>query len=155
MELAVGRRARRVVADQVIGAAVPRDLTHAGDKVVAVHDGAAVGIFGERPQRIHRRAQILRIGLKADPLIDVELEARQTARVDRINRHVVAIRRVENLSQIGLDVDVGRPRCALFGRVADTGLRIERVRIAGSRHRRVGVPHLRRHHVAVSLADDD
>ena len=45
VELAVGRRLRRVVADQVVGARVARDLLHADGEIVAIDDRAAVGVL--------------------------------------------------------------------------------------------------------------
>src|SRR5205814_512183 len=61
VELAVGRRLRRVVADQVIRARIARDLLHAGGDIVAVHDGAAVGLLGQRAQRVLRRREIFAV----------------------------------------------------------------------------------------------
>ena len=41
-------------------------------------------------QRVHRGVQILRVGLQAHALVDVELEHRQAARIDGVNGDVVA-----------------------------------------------------------------
>src|SRR3978361_1279453 len=69
VELAVGRRLERVLADQVIRARVARDLFHAGGDVVAVDDRAPVGVFRQGPQRVHRRAEVLTVGLQPDALV--------------------------------------------------------------------------------------
>jgi hypothetical protein len=97
VEPAVGRRGRRRVPEQVIAARVAHDLLHAGGEIVAVDDGAAVGIVGEDAQRVERRGQVVAIGLQADALVDVVLERRQAARVDRIDRRVVPVDDVERL----------------------------------------------------------
>ena len=155
MKLPVGRRLRRVVADQVVGARVARDLLHAHREIVPVDDRAAVGVLGQHAECVHRRAEVLRIGLDVDALVDVELEAGQSTRIDGVNRHVLLVRDVVDVAQIGVHVEPGRPRRAVFVDVVQTDHRLAVRRIAGAGHRRVPVAHLRWNDVGVALADEN
>ena len=155
MELAIRRRLCRVVADQVVRALIARDLLHAGCDVVTVHDGAAVGVVGQHAQRIHRGRQVPRVGLNIDVLVDVELEDGQPPRIDGVDRDVVLVRRVVDVAQILIHVEVRRPRGAVLVDVVGARERIVRRRVAEPGHRRIGVAHLRRNDVRVALADED
>ncbi len=84
MELAVLRRLRRGVADQVIGARIGDDLFHRDGQVVAVDDRAAVGLISQHAQRILRLTQCRAAALHADVLVDVEFAGGQPARIDRV-----------------------------------------------------------------------
>ena len=69
-------------------------------EVVAVDDRAAVGLVRERAQRVHRRVQVRLDRSASHALVDVELERRQAARIDRVDRDVVPVRCVVDVAQV-------------------------------------------------------
>ncbi len=48
---------------------VAPDLLQPSRQIVAVDDRATIGVFRQRPQRVLRRGQVLRIALTADPFV--------------------------------------------------------------------------------------
>src|SRR5262249_14297761 len=81
MKLAIELRLRGRVPEQVIPARVAHDLLHPDVEIVTVQNRAAVGFERKSPQRVERSSQKLAVRLRADGLVDIELERRQAARV--------------------------------------------------------------------------
>ena len=155
VELAVGRRLRRVVAEQVVEARVAHDLREARRQVVAIDDRAAVGLLRQRPQRVLRHLQRARVLVRPDRLIDAELEGRQPAGIDRIDRGVVAVGRGEDVAQLGVQIRLAEEGGGLFPLAVLARHRDVRPTVPSRPDRRVGRPQLRRQHRREPLADVD
>ncbi len=155
MELAVLRRLRRVVADQVVRARVRNNLLHRARQIVAIDDGPAVGLIGEHPQRVLRLAQRVVAPRHPDVLVDVELPGRQATRVDGVERGVVAVGGVEDFLHLGLDIELSGHLGPIFDNAVLADGRAAPRRIAHARHAGHRIAELRRQHRGEALADDD
>ncbi len=94
----------RVVAEQVVGARVDDNLLHRSRQIVAIDDGAAVGLIREHAQRVLRLTQRLVAAPQADVLVDVELAGRQPARIHGVERGVAAVGGGEDVLHLALQV---------------------------------------------------
>ena len=153
VELPIGRRLRRAVAEQVVRARVANDLLHAGSKIVAVDDRPAVGIGREHLERVLRLAQAVGVLREHDSFFDAILEHRQAARIDRIDRRVLPRHRREHLLHLVDQVGVGNHLISGGGlrRVAaPAAVRIAQAGLGGNR-----IGHLRRQDAGESFTDED
>jgi hypothetical protein len=97
-----------VIAEQIVRAEIGDDTLHAGGEVVAVDDCQAVGVFGERTQRVEPGAQprgVDRQGChRLEPsragLRDRLVEYHQSSGIDRIERRVRPIRLLKEVAKI-------------------------------------------------------
>src|SRR5262249_28434968 len=142
MKLAIELRLRGRVPEQVIPARVAHDLLHPDVEIVTVQNRAAVGFERKSPQRVERSSQKLAVRLRADGSGDIELERRQAARVDGVDRHVVLAGRLVDALHEELEVLPGEERVALFVRVVLARACIATLRIAEARQRRHGIAKL-------------
>ena len=155
MKLAVRRRLRRVVAEQVVRARVTHHLLEASRKIVSIDNRAAVGVLGQATQRVHRRVEVLAAHLRVDVVGNVEFRVGEAARIERVNRDVVSVRGGVDLLQIRLQVHACEKRGSRLVWIVEPGhgIAVIRIAVAGSPGDRI--PHLRRQHVAEAFADED
>ena len=78
----------RVIAEQVVRAEIGDHAFHATGEVVAIDDREAVGVFGERVQRVEPGVQAGCVDGERDFLLDRLFEDHQPSRIDRVEpRH--------------------------------------------------------------------
>ena len=85
VELAVGLRLRRRVAEQIVRARIPDDLLHADVEIVAIQDRATIGLDRQGPERVLRAGEELAIGRRDSPAGRCRTR-RPAARADRRDR---------------------------------------------------------------------
>ena len=156
VELAVGGRPR-AVPEQVVEARVAHHLLQPLVERVAVDDGAPVGLLGQRTQRVLGHLQRAAVGGKAGRrrrIVQPELEHRQPARVERIDRRVVAVRHLVDVAHAVVHVRLPEPRGGFLDRgILQPALDARLDRVLGLR--RVLPAHLRRQNRGEAFADED
>jgi len=154
VELPVGRRRGRVVADEVVRARITDDLLKTRRDVVAIDDRTPVCLLGENTERVLRELQILAPELRADVVRDVEFGRGEAAGVDRVQRHVVLVRGVPDKAELIAHLRLREPRRARLVHVALTRQRVGIRRERAHRQQRRLAAALGRHHVGEPLADN-
>ena len=144
VELAIGRRLRRVVPDQVVEAGVAHDLRETGRQVVTVDNGAAVGFLGQHAQRVLRHQQTSRILPRPDGLVNAEFEGSQPTRVERIDGGIVTGGRRKDPAHVCVEIRLREEGGGVLPLAVLAGQRANPAGNAQSTKCGVGAPELRR-----------